>query len=283
MQLTTYAEAKEFLEVAQPFLEKEEALASLMFGVTLGLRAHPERIKTPPYLATIVDESGLVMAVMMTPPYNVNIYTNRDATGEALDLLVQDLAQKAIVVPGVMAPSPIAKAFAEIWTNLTGQNYKTRVNMRLFELTRVIEPSPASGFLRKATEADFEIAARWAETFGIEAFSEKPNPVRAQIIARTRIGDGTLYLWEDAGQVVSMAGVGRPTLNTTTVSLVYTPPEMRGKGYASSCVAGISQLMLNQGYKSCVLFTDLANPISNSIYQKMGYCPLADFDELTFS
>jgi predicted GNAT family acetyltransferase len=63
---------------------------------------------------------------------------------------------------------------------------------------------------------------------------------------------------------------------------VYTPPEWRGKGYASACVAALSQLCLDSGYQFCMLYTDLANPTSNSIYQKIGYQPIGESREYRF-
>ena len=80
-----------------------------------------------------------------------------------------------------------------------------------------------------------------------------------------------------------MASSNRPTPNGIAVNLVYTPPEKRGRGYATACVAGVSQRQLDGGKTFCTLFTDLANPTSNAVYQRVGYQPLADFAEITFS
>ncbi len=64
---------------------------------------------------------------------------------------------------------------------------------------------------------------------------------------------------------------------------VYTPPEQRGHGYASALVAGVSQWLLDAGNQFCFLFTDLRNPTSNHIYQVIGYQPVGDFTEYSFS
>ena len=93
--------------------------------------------------------------------------------------------------------------------------------------------------------------------------------------------NGSLYVWEH-GSVVAMAITTRPITHSITVSEVYTPPEQRHKGYASAIVAALSQLQLDQGYQFCSLFTDLANPTSNSIYQKIGYRPVRDFEQYLF-
>lgn len=79
-----------------------------------------------------------------------------------------------------------------------------------------------------------------------------------------------------------MAAAGRKTRSGIAVNLVYTPKELRRRGYATSCVAALSQHLLDSGYKFCTLFADLANPISNSIYQKIGYRPIGDYDSYLF-
>jgi uncharacterized protein len=45
---------------------------------------------------------------------------------------------------------------------------------------------------------------------------------------------------------------------------------MRSHGYARACVAELSASTLQQGHR-CILYTDLANPASNSVYRRIGY------------
>ena len=77
---------------------------------------------------------------------------------------------------------------------------------------------------------------------------------------------------------MSWAGVGGRTPNGTRIGPVYTPPSERGHGYASALVAAASQAQLDEGLAFCFLFTDLANPTSNHIYQAIGYEPVTDID-----
>ena len=92
----------------------------------------------------------------------------------------------------------------------------------------------------------------------------------------------TAYLWVDEGRPVSLAGAGGLTPNGIRVGPVYTPPELRGRGYASNLVAGVSQAQLDAGRRFVFLFTDLANPTANHIYQEIGYEPVTDIDEYAF-
>ena len=89
-------------------------------------------------------------------------------------------------------------------------------------------------------------------------------------------------LWIADGKPVAWAGVGGRTPNGIRIGPVYTPPEERGHGYASAVVAAASQAQLDEGRTFCFLFTDLANPTSNRIYQAIGYEPIGDFDEYHF-
>jgi hypothetical protein len=107
-------------------------------------------------------------------------------------------------------------------------------------------------------------------------------PDESAVAARwdPRVERGTVYLWEREGDVVSMAAAVGPTPNGMRVGAVYTPPEHRGHGYASALVAALSQDLLDRGRTFTMLYTDLANPTSNAIYQRIGYVPVSDPLEL---
>ncbi len=92
----------------------------------------------------------------------------------------------------------------------------------------------------------------------------------------------TMRLWIDDGVPVSMTGFGAATPNGQRVGPVYTPPDRRGRGYASNLVAQGSQAALDAGRRFLFLFTDLANPTSNKIYQAIGYEPVTDIDRYSF-
>jgi len=118
------------------------------------------------------------------------------------------------------------------------------------------------------------------EAFRAEAAPDDPR-TDPRIVLQRFLDAGVLVVWDDGGPV-SMAGSSRSSAHGATVSLVYTPPAHRGSGYASACVAALSQLLLDRGFSFCTLSTDLANPISNKIYQRIGYRPLADWTTYRF-
>lgn len=120
-------------------------------------------------------------------------------------------------------------------------------------------------------------------TYADAAAVGEPQGEREEVCqaVEDRITRSSLFLWED-GRPVSMAAGSRQTTHGIVVNQVYTPPELRNRGYATSCVAALSQHLLDQGHTFCALFADLGNPTSNSIYQRIGYRPVVDFGEYYF-
>src|SRR5690606_14200297 len=144
-------------------------------------------------------------------------------------------------------------------------------HQRVYELRQVVHPAYSPGHLRLARAADLDLLAAWIDTFHDEVFAGRQT-VRAREAAERMLQQQDLYLWDD-GRPVSMANRTRPTRRGITVHLVYTPPDLRGRGYDTSCVAALSQRLLDEGRRFCTFFTDLANPTSNAIYQRIGYRP----------
>lgn len=281
MYVTAYQDAGAFLQKTQALLEKREAANSLMLGLCLRLKHSSEPPPHAPYLATVEDEQGTALAAVMTPPQKVILHSDRPACEEALEKLAQDLLNHLQDVPGVLGPSHVAGPFAAAWAKVSGKRYTAGMRQRIYELKQVNHPRYSPGQLRVATEAEVERIARWVFEFQKEAL-ESGTIEEAREIAKRKVKAQGIYVWEDR-QPVSMAARARPTPHGITVNLVYTPPDLRGKGYATSCVAALSQRLLDSGRQFCALFTDLSNPTSNSIYQKIGYTPVCDFNEYLFS
>ena len=135
--------------------------------------------------------------------------------------------------------------------------------------------------LRHAEMEDLPLMAKWIAKFSSEAIGEEPEPGRAERNAEKYIAERKLYVWDHDGPV-SIVKESRAMKSGTMIALVYTPPELRNRGYATSCVYHLTKRLLAGDYKFCSLFTDLANPTSNHIYPKVGYAPLGDTLEFDF-
>ncbi|MFN8464511.1 MAG: GNAT family N-acetyltransferase [Caldilineaceae bacterium] len=277
--MRTYQHGADFLAVAERDFQREEAINNVIYGIARLIAAFPQHQASPPYMATVQENDRLACAALMTPPHHLLL--NAEAPAQAgLDLVIDNLRQNAWPVSGVTARTELARQFAEQWQLRTDEAYSVEVNMRVFELRAVDWPTLPPGRLRIADAADLALVYRWYCDFTREALP-KDSILPEEEGVRRAIGEGKVYLWDDDGQV-SLAVRGRQLPHGASVGPVYTPPEMRGRGYASACVAALSQAILDGGGDYCTLFTDLANPTSNHIYQRLGYRPLCDFAEYRF-
>ncbi len=280
MKLHRLDQAREFYDRAGGYLLQQKSAHVLLLGILHQILATPERYKEPPYFAIAEDQGQPIAVALRTPPHPLLLSKTTDT--RALMAIAQDLATSQSALSGVNALSEISTAFADIWQEFTGQTYSLKMALRLQVLTQVPTVPLIQGCLRQAQESDREILTQWQTDFALEVFHEPGKPAEIEQWLTSALAQGILYLWED-GVPVSMAG-GNPLANTSGwIGPVYTPPKFRRQGYASSCVVALSQRLLAQGYQDCYLFTDVANPTSNKIYQAIGYQPAGDWHHYHFS
>jgi uncharacterized protein len=270
--LKQFHNAKEYLNRVEDFLMKDEALNILPLGIIYSLAESEEN--TDSLLVLIEDENGSQLVMIRTTKKLV-VYGEGAKLDKAINKAVDYLIDNKIEIPGVIGPIKIATRFAEQWEKMNKSSIKVSMNQRLYRLDKVNEVEVCEGRFRVAVSGDLDTAAEWTYDFTAEAL-EGISMEAATAHAEYSIRESILYLWED-GVPVSIASKAKSTKNGVVLNLVYTPLELRGKGYATNCVAALSQKLLNDGYKFCSLFTDLSNPTSNDIYSKIGYNPIADF------
>lgn len=280
MRVLEFSTAEQFLEKALPPLEQNEPANNLILGLAYRLIHSPDLYPLPPFLAIVERDGEPVLAALMTPPHQLILSAFSTDVAEGYSLLSQTLRKGRWFVPGVRGPSELVDGFSACWADMSGARQRPGQNKRVYVIRSVTPARPVSGGMRQAGATDLETAARWNAEFFREASGED-NPEAARRDTEFKIRNRELYLWED-GQPRAMAGAIRPTRHWIGVGGVYTPPAARNRGYASALVAALSQRMLDQGYQFVSLFTDLANPTSNKIYQEIGYSPVCDFKEVYF-
>ena len=275
MRVRRFTGVADFLDAAGGFLGAREAEHNLIFGIASNLRDAPDQFSAPPYLATVSVGDRVVAAALQTPPFDLVLSEIDDPA--AIAVLAEDVLDRDL--PGALGPVEHVRAFVAARSARGGPPGRLHMSERIFRLSEVIPPAFVAGRVRVAEPTDRDLVIDWLGGFMDEAGLEPKD--RAETVAMAdrwlaRRGR-TLYLWDD-GRPVSLAGIGSPTPHGLRVGPVYTPPDLRGRGYASALVAAMSQAALDEGRTFCFLFTDLANPTSNHIYGTIGYEPVRDID-----
>jgi predicted GNAT family acetyltransferase len=211
---------------------------------------------------------------MQTPPYNLILARPRDDV--ALEALATGIDGE---LPGITGARPEVDKFTRLWSAAHAVEPNILRGMGVYALEHVQPVPPAPGVSRAGTKDDEQLLLDWMDAFGVEVLEENdPGRTEARAMVEHRLsgGDGGFLLWEDGGEIVSVSGWGGPTPNGIRVGPVYTPPEARGRGYATALVAELSQTLLDGGRTFVFLYTDLANPTSNAIYERIGYVRVAE-------
>jgi uncharacterized protein len=228
-------------------------------------------------LMLTIEEGGVVVGVAIQNPSRPMLVSRLSTP--AIDALVQKLVDIQWEGNAFKGPCDTTDALASPWCEQTGKVKRSTMALRVFELTAVISPRPAPGRLVVATADHLDSLTAWRRAFAEAIGEPEPDP---RSLAEWMIAEGRYFLWED-GAIVAMAAIAGPTPHGIRINQVYTPPALRGRGYASNLVAALSQRMLDGGRQFCFLFADLANPTSNKIYRQIGYRNVSDFRQWTFS
>jgi GNAT superfamily N-acetyltransferase len=288
--LEFFGDAAEFLAVADEHLARDSVLNTVVTTVAereaLG---EAERVPGAPHWYVVARSAdGAVVGVAMRTagfrPFPVFVLPMPPAAAVELARVLQERGEE---VGGANGALPATRQLAEESARLTRRTAEVVVQTRLHQLHRLTAPPAPTGALRSARDADVDLVRRWYHAFHREADEQAGRPpgtlgavelTREEMLVRIR--SGRVFLWEVDGEPVHVTAANPPAFGAARIGPVFTPAEHRGHGYAAAAVAQVSQLLLDEGSRPC-LFTDQANPVSNRLYQRLGYEPVVDMADIT--
>lgn len=279
MTWTLTEDVEEYLAASGDMLRSDPAQNTLMLTISETLRARGGHAfgQAGPLFGWWNEADGVTAALLQTPPFPMVITPMPE---QAATALADVLASRDWDPRGVNGPAGTTRGFAAAWQARAGQSASVQRRTRLFRLAGLDQPAGVPGRARAAGPADRDLLVAWFDAFGTEVGETNS---RAGDMVDDKLSYGGLLLWEDGGQPVSLAARNRAVAGQIRVGPVYTPPGQRGRGYGGAVTAAVTQASLDAGAAEVLLFTDLANPTSNALYQRLGYRPVSDFLVLAFS
>ncbi len=268
IQLHVYEEIVNFKEEVTPFLEKNEQENNLILGVL-------QMVHQPIFMGIAKQGEEIAVVFLQTEEKKQIIVATSEMAEEDIVELAKKLAEVYPNVPGLIGNKKIVQRLAEEIAVLANKKTTVAMEQGIYELKQVKKKWNGDEVFREVNSDELTLIEQWIYQF-CEDVNLPTTKEEAKQTAHTLITNHRLFGLEVDGKLVSVAAKTRPTKNNITVNFVYTPKEERKKGYASNCVAALSQRMLDEGYKTTTLYTDLANPTSNKIYQEIGYEQIAE-------
>ncbi len=283
MEVLRYDDPVAFRRDGAPVLLADAARNNLPLGLLQVLQDQPEVY--PVFHLWLATSDGRPVGVaMQTEPFNVIVAEPLE--DDAVDALAGAVVADRAPFPGVIANQPWADRFAGRVTAVTGRSADRILEEGVWTLTAVEHVSVPSGAARAATPADRDLVRSWIQAFADEALPPgrpQDDDARRDLDIDLRLaGRGAGFLLWDDGTPVSLSGHREIPGVGSRIGPVYTPPQHRGRGYATRLVAEQSASRLAAGDPACYLYTDMANPTSNAIYARIGYVKIADATEYLF-
>jgi predicted GNAT family acetyltransferase len=266
MRVTSFETPAEFQNASWEWLVREPRRNNLILSILRRSVKSGEQARC----WLISSESGPEIALLQTPQYDAVI---SDGTAEAAQwaarLLPPDL-------PGIVGPSAVADAFSSEWCARNSRSAHLHWGMTFYTLDRVEPFRHPDGALRRATVADLDdlrpLAIAAAKDMNLPAQEQNPEEVEKRI--RRNIAGDRQFLWVEGSQIQAIAGYAESLPDAgARIGVVYTRPEARGRGFGTAITGSVAQLLLDQGQAWVSLFADNANPVSNGIYQRLGFKP----------
>jgi predicted GNAT family acetyltransferase len=276
MDLTRHTDPDAFLAAFTPMIERGAASASFFVGYAHAMKRTPPPEGERVYFATCVDR-GVFGAAFQREEGPVVIGESDAAAAVAF---AEDLARDWPQLQGVVGAPAACDAFAARWTQLTGRVARLRARLRQHALTAVNRVAAAPGASRVAVAKDETWLIGRQIAFIAEA-GVPDSPERIRTMLPKRVGRGEIRIWDDGGPV-AYAGFTDAAPAFARIAPVYTLPERRGRGYATALVAELALELLARGKRSLYLTTDVANPVSNAIYARIGFRAESDDCALDF-
>lgn len=275
MEIVAHRDVGEFARIAGPLLESDPTSHTIELTALAGVAAGD-----PAAVLLTVHEGGAVVGSLTRNPARpalVSAIRPRDA--DAVEKVLADVDPQ---LPGVNGPDVTAEAFAAAYTARTGAAVRVERRSRLFRLGELQVPNGVPGAARRAAAADLDLLGAWFGEFCIEAHGHPNAEDPREVMARSQARGSANWLWELDGVPVAFASAREPIAGMSRIGPVYTPPQHRGHGYGAAVTAAGSRWALDGGAQRVLLFTDLANPVSNRLYPRIGYLPVHDAVELVF-
>lgn len=281
MRVEPETDLSAFAADALPWLRREPLSGNIIAGNVRSRLDGLNDLEPESLWIRILDGDELAGVAMLTPPHMLCV---PDLPEQAVVALADALAELRPQLPGVTGPRIPVERFVARWSVRTGAAAERGTALMIYELTALKSPDGVTGGPRAAAPEDLEPLTDWVAAFSADVHSpvERTREQRREYTAR-RIERGMIWLWEDAGVPVSMALRTEAVEGLVKISVVYTPPEHRGRGYAAASVAALGErLLATPGVERCILYADLDNPTSNGVYRRIGFTPAVEAVDYTF-
>lgn len=133
---------------------------------------------------------------------------------------------------------------------------------------------------RRAKPRDLDLLVPWLVAYSVEALGDEDTPaLQEQLRAGTQrsIAERRTWILEAQGRPVACSSFNIAIREAVQVGGVYTPPELRSRGYGRSAVAASLLDARTEGVGTAILFTGVDNVAAQRAYMALGFRNIGDY------
>lgn len=259
----------EFLNEFEDKLMEEEAKNQLFLG---NLYAYKDKsFETDNIFGSITENGKLLLIFLNAYPFNLQLLGFHN-TFEANHLLVKYIYDYHINIRGINGTKSDCDLFIEAYQECFKQDFYlfTPMDIMVADHVENIELNN-EGQSKIASYEDIDQIAVLFNEFAIEAVNEHHPYEKIRNAIKNRIDNSNQFIYVVDQKIVAIAHIGKRTKNSNVISGVYTDPSFRGRGYCTALIHHMTKQCLINGVIFCTLFVNKINPISNRVYNKVGF------------
>jgi GNAT superfamily N-acetyltransferase len=263
--------AKDFLERSSDFLYRREDLYSHILSLAIASTERQCPFSAPFWFATVLDNYGEIAACAVHANPDGLICTVID--DEKAARLIASEFQTALGFPHRISGPPetvrLLKTFFDAAKRQDLSKQKTWTIYRIDDAPK----SPASfvGNLKVGTKSDEELVRAWGQLYDLE----KPAFTSIEEFLVRKLTRKELFMWvhNDTKSIVTLSG---KTKRGVRISALYTPPEFRGQGFATSAISTLVGKAIANGASFVTLHAQHGDAVEN-FYTKIGFKPIGKY------
>lgn len=192
-------------------------------------------------------------------------------------------------IAGILGPwDQVCSALTELDLNSAPFSMRSREDLFALDLDALRVPTSLSAgdvACRRATSDDIELLTTWRREYRLEALGEADSPelitiCRAEVTKAQ--SDASTFVLAKNGSSVATCSFNATHPECVQIGGVWTPPDLRSRGFARAVVAGALLAARRQRVSRSVLFTGEHNVAARATYASLGYQRVGDYGLVLF-
>jgi uncharacterized protein len=226
-------------------------------------------------------EDGKIVGVV-AHYWNKNLVMQ--APGDPMPLCVEAVKGSGRPIRGLIGPSHQVEV-AQKALGIPSVNARTDGTEKLYRLDLeglVVPGNLATGKVkaRRIKYEDIDLLTGWNIAYAVEALGAEDGPElrqESQEDSERSVREKRTWVVEEDGRPVGCSSFNTMIKEAVQVGGVWTPPDLRNRGYARAVVAASLLDARAEGVKKGILFTGEENIAAQKAYESLGFRSIGDY------